>query len=33
LAVAWRMIGEPEAATALGLLKRIVAILWRMTRG
>ena len=33
LAVAWRMIGEQEAAVALGLLRRIVAILWRMTRG
>jgi four helix bundle protein len=33
LAVAWRIVGEKDAATALALLKRILAILWRMTRG
>jgi len=33
LAVAWRIISERDAANALGLLRRIVAILWRLTRG
>jgi four helix bundle protein len=33
LAVAWRIFSEREAERAMGLLKRIVAILWRMTRG
>jgi four helix bundle protein len=33
LAVAWRIVSEREAAVAGDLLRRIVAILWRMTRG
>ena len=33
LAVAWRIVGERDASAALGLLRRIVAILWRLTRG
>lgn len=33
LAVAWGILGEKEAAAALALLRRIVAIRWRMTRG
>jgi four helix bundle protein len=33
LAVAWRIVPEREAIKALALLKRIVAILWKMTRG
>ena len=32
-AIAWQIIGAGDAERALGLLKRIVAILWRMTRG
>jgi four helix bundle protein len=31
-AIAWRHIGAGEAETALRLVGRIVAILWRMTR-
>ena len=33
LAVAWRIVPAGEAERAMGLLKRIVAILWKMTRG
>ena len=33
LAVAWRIVSERDADRAMGLLRRIVAILWRMTRG
>ena len=32
-AVAWRLIPPAEADRALALLQRIIAILWRMTRG
>lgn len=32
-AVAWRCVSASEAAAALALVSRIVAILWRMTRG
>ena len=32
-AVAWRIVTTGDAAEAMGLLRRIVAILWRMTRG
>jgi four helix bundle protein len=32
-AVAWRHVGVGDAERALALLERIVAILWRMTRG
>lgn len=32
-AVAWRIIGPRDAQRAAALLERIVAILWRMTRG
>ena len=33
VAVAWRHLPEKEAQTALALARRIVAILWKMTRG
>jgi four helix bundle protein len=32
-AVAWRLVTAEEAEPAMRLVKRIVAILWRMTRG
>ena len=32
-AIAWRLVAVSEAERALALLERIVAILWRMTRG
>jgi four helix bundle protein len=32
-AIAWRHVTEDQAAPALALVRRIVAILWRMTRG
>ena len=32
-AIAWQLIGGREAERALALLKRIIAILWKMTRG
>ena len=32
-AVAWRIVTPGDAERAMALLKRIVAILWRMTRG
>lgn len=32
-AIAWQHIPRGDAARALGLLRRIIAILWRMTRG
>jgi four helix bundle protein len=32
-AIAWRHVGAGEAAPAVALVRRIVAILWRMTRG
>jgi four helix bundle protein len=32
-AVAWRYIAEADAARAAALVRRIVAILWKMTRG
>ena len=32
-AVAWRIVAEGDAQPAMALLRRIVAILWRMTRG
>lgn len=32
-AIAWRYVSEREAARALTLVRRIVAILWRVTRG
>ncbi len=32
-AVAWRSITAADAERALALLQRIIAILWRMTRG
>jgi four helix bundle protein len=31
--VAWRLVTATEAQRAMALLNRIVAILWRMTRG
>jgi four helix bundle protein len=31
-AIAWRYVSERDAARALGLVRRIVAILWRITR-
>jgi four helix bundle protein len=33
VAVAWRHLAAPEAEVATALLRRIVAILWKMTRG
>ena len=33
VAIAWRHLPASEAQQALALLRRIVAILWRMTRG
>jgi hypothetical protein len=33
LAVAWRIVRADEAQPALKLLLRILAILWKMTRG
>ena len=33
LAVAWRIVRPTESEHALRLLSRILAILWRMTRG
>jgi four helix bundle protein len=33
VAIAWRHLRASEAQPALALLRRIVAILWRMTRG
>ena len=33
VAIAWRHLRAIEAQPALALLRRIVAILWRMTRG
>lgn len=33
LAVAWRIVAQRDADRALGLVQRIVAILWKMTRG
>lgn len=32
-AIAWQIIGPTQAASALALLNRIIAILWKMTRG
>ena len=32
-AVAWRLVASGDAEPALKLVERIVAILWRMTRG
>lgn len=32
-AVAWRIVTTRDAERALGLVRRIVAILWKMTRG
>jgi len=32
-AVAWRLVTAADAAVAMKLVERIVAILWRMTRG
>jgi len=32
-AVAWRIVPAGDAERAMALVKRIVAILWRMTRG
>lgn len=32
-AIAWRSVTAGEAERALALLQRIIAILWRMTRG
>ena len=32
-AVAWRIVTVGDAAVAMKLVERIVAILWRMTRG
>jgi len=31
--VAWEIIAAKDAAKALGLLERLIAILWKMTRG
>ena len=33
LAVAWRLVSVREAEPAMVLLRRILAILWKMTRG
>lgn len=33
LAVAWRLVPQREAEVAIVLLRRILAILWKMTRG
>ncbi len=33
VAVAWRHLPAGQAAEAIGLARRVVAILWRMTRG
>ena len=33
VAIAWRHLPAKEAEPALALLRRIVAILWKMTRG
>ena len=33
VAVAWRHLAAREAEAAMALLRRIVAILWKMTRG
>ena len=33
VAIAWRHLPAKEAEQALALLRRIVAILWKMTRG
>ena len=33
LAVAWRIVSLREAEAAMRLLRRILAILWKMTRG
>ena len=33
VAVAWRHLARAEADAGMALLRRIVAILWRMTRG
>lgn len=32
-AIAWRYVTAREAERALGLVRRVVAILWRVTRG
>jgi four helix bundle protein len=32
-AVAWRLVTAREAEAAMGLVRRILAMLWRMTRG
>lgn len=32
-AVAWEIIAAKDAAKALGLLERLIAMLWKMTRG
>jgi four helix bundle protein len=32
-AIAWRLVTAGEAETAMKLVERIVAILWKMTRG
>lgn len=32
VAVAWRYFGAQEGAVAVALLRRIIAILWRLTR-
>jgi len=32
-AIAWRIVTAGDAQEAMKLLERIVAILWRMTRG
>ena len=32
-AIAWRIVTVGEAETAMKLVERVVAILWRMTRG
>ena len=32
-AVAWQLVSAGDAARSLTLLERIIAILWRMTRG
>ena len=33
VAVAWRHLPARDAEAAMGLLRRVVAILWKMTRG
>ncbi len=33
VAIAWRYFTAPEGAAALALLRRIIAILWKLTRG